>query len=86
MKEDRRSMIRTLATMSAGVGFFLALGAAGTSDYRETLRYEDEETREKAESVIISEKAEKAMMGTAFVALGLGGIGLALTEKKENQR
>lgn len=86
MKKDRRSMIRTLATMSAGIGFFLALGAAGTSDYRETLRYEDEEIRKKAESVIVSKKTEKAIIGTAFVALGLGAIGLALTEKKSNQR
>lgn len=86
MKQDTRSLIRTLSGISAGIGIFLAMGAAGTSDYRDALQYEDEAVRQKAESETISENSEKNMMVGAFVTLGLATVGLALTEKKSNQR
>lgn len=86
MKENTRSLLRTLSGLTAGVGIILALGAAGTSDARDALQYEDDETREKIESTMISEKGERNMTRAAFVTLGLGAIGLILTEKKENQR
>ncbi len=86
MKESTRSMMRTLSGVSAGVGMILALGVAGTTDYRDALQYDDEEVREMAESTIASEKEVEKLSYAAFVALGAGAIGLALTEKKSNQR
>ena len=86
MKTDMHSIVRTLSGVSAGIGMILAMCAAGTMDYRDSLRYEDEEVREKAESTIASEKEVEHAAYAAFAALGAGAIGLAVTKKKENQR
>ena len=86
MKENTRSWLRTLSGITAGAGIILALGAAGTSDYRDALRDEDEETREKLKNNIISVQAEKRLAMVAFGTLALGTFGLLLTEKRSNQR
>ena len=86
MKENTRSWLRTLSGITAGAGIILALGAAGTSDYRDALRGEDEETRKKLENNIISVQTEKRMAMAALGTLALGAFGLLLTEKRSNQR
>ena len=86
MNETNRSLLRTLSMVSAGIGFFFALGAAGTSDFRDELRYADEETRIREESKIISEQGEKRMATAAMALMGFGAIGLLATEKNEKQR
>lgn len=86
MNEKNRSMLRTLSMVSAGIGFMLALGAAGTSDFRDELQYVDEETRISKESELISKQGEKRMTLTAMALMGIGAAGLIMTEKNENQR
>ncbi len=86
MNEKNRSMLRTLSMVSAGVGFMLALGATGTSDFRDELQYVDEETRISKESELISKQGEKRMTSAAMALMGIGAAGLIMTEKNENQR
>ncbi len=86
MNEKNRSMLRTLSMVSAGVGVMLALGAAGTSDFRDELQYADEETRISIESELISEQGEKRMTLAAMALMGIGAAGLIMTEKNEKQR
>lgn len=86
MKETTRSRLRPLFAASAGIGFVMALGWAGTSDTRDALRYEDEETRKKIESTMVSQETENALGAVATTALLAGMIGMMMTEKKQRQR
>ena len=45
MKNKKRTLLRTLAGTTAGVGFMLAVFAAGTEDFRNELISMDEENR-----------------------------------------
>lgn len=86
MKESKRLFIRSLSGWGAGIGALLALGWAGTGDFREELRYQDEETRAKLESRIVSQKGENALGGAAAITLVASAIGLAVTEKNQKSR
>lgn len=83
MNEKKRKLLRTLAGFSAGIGFFVGLSAAGTSDYRNQLQYEDAETRAKLEAEIASESTVQKMTVISTLMLLGGAIGLAATEKKQ---
>ena len=83
MNEDKRKLIRTLAGFSAGIGLIMGLCAAGTSDFRDQLRYADEETRAKAEAEIVRESTEQKMLAVSTLMMLGGAIGLATTEKKQ---
>ena len=82
MNEKKRSTLRTLSKVSAGVGFFLAMAASGTSDFRDELKYVDEETRLYHESTIMSEQTEKRVMLTSLAMLVAGAVGLVATQKQ----
>lgn len=82
MNEKKRSALRALSKVSAGVGFFMALGAAGTSDFRDELKCQDEETYAYHESNIISEQTERRVLITALAMMGVGVFGLAATGKQ----
>ena len=82
MKNKKRALLRTLAGTSAGVGFVLALVAAGTDDFRNELISMDEENRALYEREIASDKDIISMAITSAVLMGAGAVGFMLTGKK----
>lgn len=82
MKNKKRTLLRTLSATSAGVGFMLALFAAGTDDFRNELISMDEENRAFYESEVASEKEVINMAKTAAVLIGAGAVGFMLAGKK----
>ena len=72
--------------VSTGVGAFLLLSAASTSDFRDELQYADEETRTYHESRLISPNTEVAMGALGMAALIAGAIGIHKTEENKKQR
>lgn len=82
MKNKKRTLLRTLAGTTAGVGLMLALFAAGTEDFRNDLISMDEENRALYEKEIASDKDIINMAITATAMMGAGAVGLMLTGKK----
>ena len=82
MNKKKRSLLRNLSIMSAGVGFMLALAASGNSDFRDELKDSDAETRACYEKEVMSEKKIKDMALTAIAMMSAGVIGLMCAEKK----
>lgn len=82
MKNKKRTLLRTLAGTTAGVGFMLAVFAAGTEDFRNELISMDEENRALYDREIASEKDVINMAITAAVMMGAGAVGFMLTGKK----
>ena len=82
MKNKKRTLLRTLAGTTAGVGLMLALFAAGTEDFRNDLISMDEENRALYEKEIASDKDIINRAITATAMMGAGAVGLMLTGKK----
>ena len=82
MKNKKRTLLRTLAGTTAGVGFVLALLASGMDDFRSELISMDEENRALYEREIASEKEVKNMALTALAMMSAGAVGFMLAGKK----
>lgn len=82
MENKKRTLLRTLAGTTAGVGFVLALVAAGTDDFRKELISMDEENRALYDREIASEKEIMNMAITAAAMMGAGAVGFMLAGKK----
>ena len=86
MKETTRQTVRALSYVSGAIGFVCALGAAGTSDARDELRFMDEEERTKVEATLASEKAVRNLTKVGLFTLAAGVVGLTITDKTQKQR
>lgn len=82
MENKKRTLLRTLAGTTAGVGFMLAVFAAGTDDFRKELISMDEENRALYDKEIASEKEVRNMAITAAALMGAGAVGFMLAGKK----
>ena len=85
-RERRRIFLRYASGALGCSSFLLLYMLCGTSDYRDSLKYEDDWTREKKEAKLISEENETKWTILSLIGMGIGSAGLCLTEKKQKNR
>jgi len=89
-QKDFRELRRTFLRYASGAlgcsSFLLFYMLCGTSDYRDSLKYEDEWVREKKEAKLISEENETKWTILSLIGWGIGTAGVCMTEKKQRNR
>ncbi len=85
-RERRRIFLRYTSGALGCASFALLYMLCGTSDYRDSLKYEDEWVREKKEAELISEETETKWTILSLIGWGIGTAGICLTEKKQKKR